>query len=89
VHDALFDVRRMTIQDLYRVPMELDVSIDALNACVSAQAPLANVKEDIALGRDLGVRGTPTLFINGKKLADYRNAALEQVVEHVLESGAQ
>ena len=89
VHDALFDVRRMTIQDLNRVPMELDVAIDALNACVSAQAPLANVKEDIALGRDLGVRGTPTLFINGKKLADYRNAALEQVVEHVLESGAQ
>ncbi len=89
VHDALFDVKGLTIQDLYRVPMELDVAIDALNSCVSARTPLAKVKEDIALGRDLGVRGTPVLFVNGKKLADYRNAALQRVVEHVLKGGAQ
>ena len=89
VHDALFDVTGLTIQDLYRVPMELDVSIDALNACVSARAPLANVKEDIALGRDLGVRGTPSLFVNGRSLADYRSAALQQVVEHLLAERAQ
>ena len=89
VHDALFDVTGLTIRDLHRVPMELDVSIDALNACVSAQTPLANVKEDIALGRDLGVSGTPTLFVNGKKLADYRNGALHRVVDLILNSGAQ
>ena len=88
-HDALFDLGRLTIQDLHRVPTELDVSIDALNACLSARAPLADVKEDIALGRDLGVSATPALFVNGKKLADYRNAAIRQVVEHLLESGAR
>jgi protein-disulfide isomerase len=46
--------------------------------------PLLKVKQDIALGRKLGVTGTPTFFVNGRRAPEYRDGALLRVVEHVL-----
>jgi protein-disulfide isomerase len=47
------------------------------------------VKEDIAVGRKLGVTGTPTFFVNGRRAPEYRDGALLRVVEHVLAGPAQ
>jgi protein-disulfide isomerase len=37
-------------------------------ACLADPASRAAVDADLSLGRKLGVRGTPTLFVNGKRL---------------------
>ncbi len=56
---------------------------------MSARRPLTDVKLDIALGRSLGVTGTPVLFANGKRIAGYREGTIQQIVEHILTEGAQ
>ena len=50
-------------------------------------ATLTGVKSDIALGKQLGIRATPTFFINGVKfdsaiLPQYFDAAIAYELQH-------
>jgi protein-disulfide isomerase len=44
------------------------VNADLLNACIAKQDDTA-IKASVKIGEDLGVDATPTLFVNGEKLA--------------------
>ena len=50
----------------YAVDLGLDLA--AYDAAYSSQATLDRIRIDIADGTALGVRGTPTLFLNGRKI---------------------
>lgn len=41
---------------------------EKLSACAAVPATEARVKKSLALGKSLGVQGTPTVFINGRSL---------------------
>lgn len=88
-HDALFGAPELSEDVLGRIAMELSLEMGALNRCMASPEPLAKVKEDIAVGRKLGVTGTPTFFVNGRRAPEYRDGALLRVVEHVLAGPAQ
>ena len=51
-----------------------------------AQYPkvLADVKTDTALGGFLGVRSTPTFFVNGIQMPDSRVPIMDAAIEHLL-----
>jgi protein-disulfide isomerase len=51
-----------------------------------AQYPkvLADVKSDTALGGFLGVRSTPTFFVNGIQMPDNRVPIMDAAIEHML-----
>ena len=83
-HDALFREPQLTADTLNRIPNDIGVDQERLDACLDLPASVAAVKEDIALGRRLGVTGTPIFFANGRRVSDYRRAPLEAVVEHIL-----
>lgn len=53
-----------------------------INACITDEAMVAEVDADYAAGRSYGVSGTPTFFINGKKLVGaYPYDVFEQLIE--------
>ncbi len=83
-HDALFREPRLTADTLNRIPQDLGLDLQTLDGCLNAPTSSEAVKEDIALGRRLGVTGTPVFFANGRRVSDYRRAPLEAVVEHIL-----
>lgn len=83
-HDALFREPQLTADTLNRIPNDLGVNREQLDACMDGPASTAAVQEDITLGRRIGVSGTPVFFANGRKVSDYRRAPLEAVVEHIL-----
>jgi len=71
VQDALRSVKRS-------VP-RLDTA-SALS-CVSLHGAAKEVDADIQLGNKYGISGTPTLFVNGKRLAGIRDEAyLDQII---------
>jgi predicted DsbA family dithiol-disulfide isomerase len=43
-----------------------------------------SIREDVAAAYAMGVTGTPTFFIEGRKLYDYRNGAIARVVAQAL-----
>lgn len=83
-HDALFREPQLSRDNLRRVAADVSLDIDALTECSESGAALEAIQNDIALGRSLGVSGTPVFFANGRKLSDYRSAALGTVIEHIL-----
>jgi len=83
-HDALFRATELSEDVLGRIPVELSLGKSKLESCMASPEPLAKVKEDITLGRTLGVTGTPTFFVNGRRAPEYRNGTLLTVVEHIL-----
>jgi len=58
---------------------------DAIETCQKSQDILSKLKDDVALADQLGVTGTPTLFINGVRYDGDRSlAALGDVLERAL-----
>ncbi|MGC8878111.1 MAG: DsbA family protein [Anaerolineae bacterium] len=46
---------------------ELGLNIDTFNRCLDSRAKAAQVQADLDAGRQAGVEGTPTWFLNGQK----------------------
>jgi protein-disulfide isomerase len=67
------------------IAKEFGFSQQSFDACVSNQALFAALESEIGRGRSFGVRGTPTFFINGRKLADAPSLEnLEQAIDPLL-----
>lgn len=63
----------------------LGLSDEEITACKSNKAIIAKIRDDIKLGNEVGVQGTPSIYINGKKLLanpSFGNIMLE--VEKIL-----
>ena len=48
------------------------LDMEAFTACLDSQAPLDEIARDQALAAELGVRATPTMFLNGRRLVGMR-----------------
>ena len=73
-HDLLFDkqngenVGTFTKENLVSYAKELGLDVAKFEPCVKNDETLQRVVTDTNEGRQVGVTGTPTFFINGKPL---------------------
>lgn len=68
-HDRLFEARpAFERDDLIRYAVETGLAREAFTACLDGRRFAAAVEADVAQGRALGVRSTPTFIINGRRL---------------------
>ncbi|MFA7286124.1 MAG: DsbA family protein [Patescibacteria group bacterium] len=68
-HDRLFQNQSaMTKVHLIRYASQVGLSEQQFLTCIETRAQQVVVEEDLADGVRLGVRGTPTWFINGEKI---------------------
>lgn len=83
MHDLLFaNQDRLDRADLLRYAAELKLDLPAFESALDSHTFAGAVAADRALGAEYGVDGTPTLFINGKRLGGARSLVeLEQVVD--------
>jgi len=68
-HDVLFERQpRFERDDLVAYAINLNLDRERFERCLDGHKLRAAVEADLAEGRALGVRSTPTFFINGKPL---------------------
>lgn len=66
-HDDLFRRQKQLNRNLIlQLAAERNWNIREFEACVDSESTIGRVKRDIELGKEIGVRSTPTLFINGR-----------------------
>ena len=54
-----------------------------LSPCIARQETKPGVDESIRLGRDLGIRSTPTMYVNGRRLTgNVQWAQIKQVIDY-------
>ena len=64
---------------------EMDLDPSAFDQCLQSGMKQTRVMEDREYGRTLGVRGTPTLFINGKTIHWHNYKDLREQVRKIAE----
>jgi protein-disulfide isomerase len=67
MHDQLFaNARRLAPKHMAEHGKAVDINTKELRDCVESGRPDKQIKADIELAKEVGVRGTPTIFINGR-----------------------
>jgi protein-disulfide isomerase len=86
MHDLLFkNMRALKRDNLDSYAQELGLNMDKFKAALDSGKFKAQVDADIAQARSLGATGTPTFFINGKKLRGAQpQASFERVIDELL-----
>lgn len=85
-YDVLFQTRALDEESLLVAGTRVGLNMQQFTACIENPTTLATVQGDLAQGVDAGVRGTPTYFINKKKL---EGAATKEMWDRVIVEALQ
>lgn len=87
-HDELFkNYNRLNDQIIQEIGIQL--GLDQTKFIEDQKSPVetARIRQDYEEGLRLGVRGTPTIFINGRKLNNRSMKNMEAVINQELAAG--
>jgi protein-disulfide isomerase len=91
MHDAMFGgQKQLDVPQLKATAARLGLDAEAFGTCLDSARYAARVKEDLDAGNAAGVKGTPTLFINGRMVPGaLPYAVVARVVERELARAEQ
>src|SRR5260221_7723263 len=90
-HDWVFDQQTLITADTFRSKFETflndrKISAPTVLKCLDEKATEADVDKSLAEGRALEITSTPTMFVNGRRLAGNLSwPQLRQIVEYEIE----
>ena len=58
----------------------LELDLDAFNSCFNSNKYEAEIQADFDLGGQMGVSGTPTVFVNGQRVGEPRQVPSYQEI---------
>lgn len=94
LHDYIFTHQReLTAANMTSKLTEQAAAVEGfdaarLKACVDRKETAAKVDQDLALGKEMQISGTPTLFINGQRVTGYRAAEIRTLIREHISGGA-
>ena len=74
-NQGAFSTRR-----LQAMAESIGLDMEAFNSCFSAKKYEAEIQADFELGRQMGVSGTPTVFVNGQRVGGANTVASYQEI---------
>lgn len=84
-HDLLFkDYNRLNAQKVREIAQRLNLDMQKFDQDQKAPQFGAMIKRDVSEGNRVGVRGTPTVFINGRLLRNRSLAGFQAMIEKML-----
>ena len=83
-HDKLFAIEKLSTEAINNVAVELQLDIDQFNKDMESQEIRQMVNKDMLDAQKAGVTGTPTIFINGKKLKNRSLAGFQAMIDKEL-----
>ena len=67
-HDRVFASTDLSVDALKQIASEAGLKVGEFNACLESEASRVVVEQELEEARQLGVTGTPTFIINGRKV---------------------
>ena len=86
MHDKMFaNMRALGVNNLKKYAEEIGLDVEKFEKDIADPAIQKQIDDDMKLARQSGVRGTPTLFINGKRFTGQRSVdGLKDAVKAIL-----
>ena len=89
MHDRLFsNTRGLTMENFKKYGGEIGLDPEVLETSIKSQSFKSVIQKDMADGRKANVTGTPSIFVNGKKLPRRDFATFKRVIDGIL-AGSQ
>ncbi len=89
MHEKLFaNQRALAPEQLREYARVLGLDLARFDADMQSEEVKAMVQEDIQLAQRVGVRGTPTIFVNGKLLQNRSLDGFRQIIDPALKEAA-
>ena len=86
-HDELFkNYNRLNDQKVQEIVTQLALDQKMFDEHRKSPVEAARIRQDYEEGLKLGVRGTPTLFINGRKVKNRNMQNMEAIINQDLEA---
>ena len=83
-HDLLYSHQNnLQAADLKNYAAEVSVNVELWEDCLSTQAKKYAIEKDLNVAKVQGLNSTPTFFLNGQKITDWRN--LLEMVQALVE----
>ena len=83
-HDRIFEEEKLSEEAINNVAVELNLDIAQFNKDMNSPEIRQMVNKDMVDAQKAGVTGTPTIFINGKKLKNRSPAGFQAMIEKEL-----
>ena len=85
-HDRLFqNYNRLSDQIFQKIVGGLDLDKTEFDKQMRSSAVMTRIQKDLRDGVKAGVRSTPTVFVNGKRLRNRKPEGFEQAIKKELE----
>jgi len=85
-HDQLFlEYNKLNDQKIREIAQNLGLNGEEFEKMMKNPKILAKIQQDILDGRQAGVTGTPTVFVNGRRLRDWSPNGLQMLIDKALE----
>ncbi len=89
-HDLLFkDYNRLNEQKVKEIAQQLKLDMEKFERDRKDPQIIELIRRDVLEGNQAGVRGTPTVFINGRLLRDRSMAGFQELIEKALKKPVQ
>ena len=76
--------RALAPEQIREYARQIGLDMKKFDADIQSDEVKAAVQEDIQLGQRVGVRGTPTIFVNGKVLQNRTLEGFKQLIDPIL-----
>ncbi|NNF48093.1 MAG: thioredoxin domain-containing protein [Desulfofustis sp.] len=86
-HDKLFGVEKLSNEVIDNIAVELQLDIAKFNKDMNSPEIRQIVNKDLLDAQKAGVTGTPTIFINGKKLKNRSLDGFQALIDKELKGG--
>lgn len=81
-HDILFkNQNALNVENLKTYAQEIGLDEIQFNNCLDSEKFKQEIKKNIIDGKALGIDGTPTFFINGKKVVGANEELIRKIIE--------
>lgn len=84
MHDALFAIDAITMEKILEAAKQIGLDMDAFNRDINSEATKQRLVKDVTDAREAEVSGTPTLFVNGRRVNDRSPQALQLLIDQEL-----
>lgn len=84
MHDALFAMDAITMEKILEAAKQIGLDMDAFNRDINSEATKQRLVKDVTDAREAEVSGTPTLFVNGRRVNDRSPQALQLLIDQEL-----
>jgi protein-disulfide isomerase len=89
-HDLLFkDYNRLNEQKIREIAQQLNLDMEKFEKDRKDPQIMAMINRDLSEGNRAGVRGTPTVFINGRLLRNRSMAGFQELIAKALKKPVQ